>query len=123
MTPLGNHRSVLGLGGLALTPPASPSAARHISTRWKGGQANHEAHSHQRACTPEEEEVLIQWIQRWHSQNFPIRHEMLRDMARHLILNRLTNSRRNTISTHRPGSGQSRENIDCPGDSYRNTHT
>jgi Tc5 transposase DNA-binding domain len=69
-----------------------------LAYRQNGGQANHEAHSHQQACTPAEKEVLIQWIQRWHSQNFPIRYEMLRDMARHLILDHL--DRRNTISAH-----------------------
>jgi Tc5 transposase DNA-binding domain len=71
-----------------------------LAYRQKGGQANHEAHLDQQACTPEEEQALIEWIRRWHSQNFPIRHEMLRDMARHLILNRLDASRRNTISAH-----------------------
>src|SRR5579862_9718638 len=71
-----------------------------LSYRRKGGQAKHKAHPDQQACTPEEEQALIEWIRRWHSQNFPIRHAMLRDMARHLILNRLNNSRRNTISAY-----------------------
>src|SRR5215470_18319924 len=64
--------------------------------RRKGGQARHNAHSHQQACTQAEEEVLVKWIQRWHSQGFPIRHGMLHNTARFLILDCL--DRQDTIS-------------------------
>jgi hypothetical protein len=35
-----------------------------LSYRRKGGQASHEAHTNQQACTPEEEQALIGWIKR-----------------------------------------------------------
>src|SRR5215470_15861529 len=64
--------------------------------RKKGSQAMHQAHPHQQVCTEVEEKALIKWVQQWSSQGFPIRYEMLRNMARHLILDRL--DWHNTIS-------------------------
>jgi hypothetical protein len=66
--------------------------------RRNGGQSRHHAHAMQQACTPEEEEALVSWVQRWSGQGFPIRHYMLRAMAKHLILSRICDSRRNTVS-------------------------
>jgi hypothetical protein len=66
----------------------------------KGGQSCRDSHVAYQACTPAEEEALIQWIKEWHSRGFPIRPEELRDMARHLILSRINSSGRNTISTY-----------------------
>ena len=66
----------------------------------KGGQSNREAHASRQACTPEEEETLVQWIKHWDSQEFPIQPEELREMASHLILNHISDSRRDTISTY-----------------------
>jgi Tc5 transposase DNA-binding domain len=67
--------------------------------RQNGGQSRHLAHAAQQACTPEEEATLIDWIQRWSAQNFAIHHDMLRAMAKHLILSRVDSSWRKTIST------------------------
>jgi hypothetical protein len=71
-----------------------------LAHRRNGRPARRTAHTSQQACTEEEEQALIKWIQHWSSQGFPIRHDMLRAMAEHLILGRNGTSRRNTVSTH-----------------------
>jgi hypothetical protein len=71
-----------------------------LQYRLKGGQETHSAHAYQQACTPGEEDALVEWVQRWHSEGFPISDEMLRTMTQRLILGRMDNSRRDTISTY-----------------------
>ena len=63
-----------------------------LLNRLNGRQSNRKAHAPQQACTPEEEETLVQWVQRWNSQEFSIRPETLRKMAGHLILNQISGS-------------------------------
>jgi DDE superfamily endonuclease/Tc5 transposase DNA-binding domain len=67
--------------------------------RQNGGQSRRHAHAAQQACSPEEEQALVKWVQRWSSQGFPIPHSMVRAMAKHLILSRISDSRRKTVST------------------------
>ena len=71
-----------------------------LQYRLKGGQETHKAHEDQQICGSGEEQALINWIQRWHSQGFPIRTEELCIMAQHLILSRGSHPRRHTISTY-----------------------
>jgi Tc5 transposase DNA-binding domain/DDE superfamily endonuclease len=71
-----------------------------VTRRRKGAKPAHQAHSSQQACTPAEEQALVDWLKRWSNQNFPIRHETMRVMARHIILNRMNSSRRNTVSAY-----------------------
>jgi hypothetical protein len=75
-----------------------PKSTLHY--RLKGGQETHKAHEDQQLCTSGEEQALVDWIQRWHGQGFPVRPEELRIMAQHLIFSRNDCSQWNTISTH-----------------------
>src|SRR5437016_689059 len=76
----GEYKSVRAAAKAEDTPRTT------LQYRLKGGQETHSAHVHQQACTLGEEDALVEWIQWWHSQGFPIRSEMLRTMAQHLIL-------------------------------------
>jgi hypothetical protein len=71
-----------------------------LLARKNGAKSRRLAHGNQQTCAPEEEEALVRWAERQTAQGFPLRHDMLRLMAKELILNRINGSRRNTISTH-----------------------
>jgi hypothetical protein len=63
-----------------------------------GPKSYHDAHVEEQACNPGEEKALIQWIQDWAAQGFPIRFDMVKAMAEHLILQRNSSGQRETIS-------------------------
>jgi hypothetical protein len=69
-----------------------------LSYRLHGGQSCHDAHVAQQACSKGEEQALIQWINDWAAQGFPVRFDMVKCMAKHLILHRSGLGRRETIS-------------------------
>jgi len=71
-----------------------------LAARRTGRPSRYTSHVSQQICTEVEEQSLNNWIQRWTAQGFAIRHDLLRLMAEHLILSRMDENRRRTISTH-----------------------
>ena len=72
--------------------------ARTLTYRANGRQSYQEAHANGQACTPAEEKALTAWVAEWAAQNFPIRMDMFKSMAKYLIYQRLRQACRDTIS-------------------------
>ena len=78
--------AVLAVVGGAYQDPSEASIATDTSKsavyrRAKGGLTRQEAHAHRQALSPDEENVLVSWIERLAVTGHPVKHSYVRELA------------------------------------------